>query len=76
VSVNIQILCFQAINEEEQLLGFNPSPFLVLQTMLSIAEPLNELWHIVYSFHINYDKWYYGKLNCVEFVTGNLEFHC
>ena len=43
--------------------------------MLSIAEPLNELWHIVYSFHINYDKWYYGKLNCVEFIPGNLEFN-
>lgn len=67
---------FQAINEEEQLLGFNSSPFIILQTMLSIVEPLDELWHIVYSFHINYDKWYYGKPNFVEFVTVSLEFLC
>jgi hypothetical protein len=69
-------LYLQAINEEEHLLDINPSPFLVLQTMLSIAEPLNELWHIVSSFHINYDKWYYGKLNFVEFITVSPEFDC
>jgi dynein heavy chain len=56
-----EIVHFQAINEEEQLLDFEPSPFLVLQAMLSVAEPLDQLWHIVYNFHINYDKWYYGK---------------
>jgi hypothetical protein len=52
---------FQVINEEEQLLDFDFSPFLVLQAMLSVAEPLDQLWHTVYSFHINYDKWYFGK---------------
>jgi dynein heavy chain len=67
-----EIMHFQAINEEEQLLDFEPSPFLVLQAMLSIAEPLDRLWHIVYNFHINYDKWYYGKLNFVEYVTLSL----
>ena len=51
----------QAINEEEQLLDFDPSPFLVLQNMLNSAEPLDRLGHILYNFHMNYDKWYYGK---------------
>ncbi|PSN48405.1 hypothetical protein C0J52_12085 [Blattella germanica] len=50
----------EAINEEEQLLEFDPSPFLVLQAMLTLADPLDKLWHIVYNFHMNYDKWYYG----------------
>ncbi|KAJ9576848.1 hypothetical protein L9F63_006622, partial [Diploptera punctata] len=50
----------EAINEEEQLLDFDPSSFLVLQNMLNVAEPLDRLWHIVYNFHMNHDKWYYG----------------
>jgi hypothetical protein len=64
-----QFVYFQDINEEEQLLDFDISPFLVLQAMLSIAEPLDQLWHTVYSFHVNYDKWYNGKYNFVEYVT-------
>ncbi|XP_068084555.1 dynein axonemal heavy chain 3 [Anabrus simplex] len=50
----------ESINEEEQLLDFTPSPFLVLQNMLALIDPLDRLWHIVLSFHQNYEKWYYG----------------
>ncbi|KAK9888347.1 hypothetical protein WA026_000602 [Henosepilachna vigintioctopunctata] len=48
------------INEEEQLLDFDPSPFLNLQKMLTIIEPFDKLWHTVYDFHLKYDLWYYG----------------
>jgi dynein heavy chain len=48
------------INEEEQLLDFDPSPFLNLQKMLTVVEPYDKLWHTVLDFHVQYDVWYYG----------------
>lgn len=49
-----------AINEEEQLLDIDPSPFMNLQQMLTTVEPYNKLWHTVNNFYECYDKWYYG----------------
>ena len=68
------IIVLQAINEEEQLLDFDPSPFLVLQNMLNVGEPLDKLWHIVYNFHMNHDKWYYGKK--ILFIFLNIQNKC
>ncbi|XP_071052042.1 dynein axonemal heavy chain 3 isoform X2 [Onthophagus taurus] len=48
------------INEEEQLLDFDPSPFMNLQEMIATIEPFDRLWHTVASFHDNYDIWFYG----------------
>ncbi|XP_008197222.2 dynein axonemal heavy chain 3 [Tribolium castaneum] len=48
------------INEEEQLLDFDPSAFLNLQKMLTVVEPYDKLWHTVLEFHVQYDAWYYG----------------
>lgn len=48
------------INEEEQLLDFEPSSFLNLQKMLTVVEPYDKLWHTVLEFHVQYDIWYYG----------------
>lgn len=48
------------INEEEQLLDIDPSPFMNLQQMLTTVDPYDKLWHTVYNFHESYDKWYYG----------------
>ncbi|XP_057653134.1 dynein axonemal heavy chain 3 [Diorhabda carinulata] len=50
----------EQINEEEQLLDMDPSPFMNLHRMLQIVEPYDKLWHSVYEFHKNYDLWYYG----------------
>lgn len=48
------------INEEEQLLDFDPSMFTNLQKMLATVEPYDKLWHTVLDFHVQYDIWYYG----------------
>nr|CAD7259656.1 unnamed protein product [Timema shepardi] len=51
-----------AINAEEQLLDFDPSPFLVLQSMLTLIDPLEKLWHTVLNFHKSHEVWYYATL--------------
>ncbi|RZC40467.1 DHC N2 domain containing protein [Asbolus verrucosus] len=48
------------INEEEQLLDFDPSLFLNLQKMLTVIDPYDKLWHTVLDWHVQYDVWYYG----------------
>ncbi|KAG5895230.1 hypothetical protein JTB14_003447 [Gonioctena quinquepunctata] len=50
----------EQINEEEQLLDIDPSPFMNLYRMLNIVEPYDKLWHTVLEFHENYELWYYG----------------
>ncbi|CAH1180398.1 unnamed protein product, partial [Phaedon cochleariae] len=50
----------EQINEEEQLLDIDISPFINLYKMLSVIEPYDKLWHTVLEFHENYDIWYYG----------------
>lgn len=51
------------INDEEQLLDFDPSLFLNLQKMLTVIDPYDRLWHTVLDFHVNYDAWYYGPFH-------------
>lgn len=51
----------QSINEEEQLLEWEITPFMNLGNMLAAVEPYQQLWRTVYDWHINNDKWYYGK---------------
>ncbi|GLG98287.1 Dynein heavy chain, cytoplasmic, partial [Gryllus bimaculatus] len=58
-----------AINKEEVLLDLAPSPFVILQQMVSGITPLELMWRTVLKFHKNYDKWYYGpfsELNAEE----------
>ncbi|XP_076256705.1 dynein heavy chain 3, axonemal [Rhynchophorus ferrugineus] len=50
----------EQINEEEQLLDIDPSPFMNLAKMLTVVDPYDKLWHSVLEFHENYDTWYYG----------------
>lgn len=54
---------FQAINTEEQLLGFDVSPFNNLAQMVNNVDPFYKLWHTVLDFHQSYDKWMYGKVD-------------
>nr|CAD7398222.1 unnamed protein product [Timema cristinae] len=55
-----------AINAEEQLLDFDPSPFLVLQSMLTLIDPLEKLWHTVLNFHKSHEVWYYGSFMVLD----------
>ncbi|KAL0279081.1 UNVERIFIED_CONTAM: hypothetical protein PYX00_000712 [Menopon gallinae] len=48
------------INEEEQLLEWEITPFMNLSNMISGADPYEKLWHTVYDWHVNNDIWYYG----------------
>nr|XP_031846529.1 dynein heavy chain 3, axonemal-like isoform X2 [Nomia melanderi] len=50
----------EKINEEESLLDMELSPYLALPAMSSIVNTLDTVWHTALSFHVNYDKWYYG----------------
>lgn len=56
----------EQINEEEQLLDFDPSPFMSLQQMLTTVDPYDRLWHTVYNFHESYDVWYYGPFSVLD----------
>jgi len=47
----------EQINEEEQLLDMDPSPFLNLAKMLTVVDPYDKLWHSVLEFHVNYEAW-------------------
>lgn len=47
----------EQINEEEQLLDIDPSPFMNLYKMLAVVEPYDKLWHTVLDFHEKYDEW-------------------
>ncbi|XP_046404632.1 dynein axonemal heavy chain 3 [Ischnura elegans] len=49
-----------AINEEEQLLEWQASPFSTLQKMMALIDPVEKLWTTVLKFHQDYDVWYYG----------------
>ncbi|KAG8235430.1 hypothetical protein J437_LFUL015495 [Ladona fulva] len=49
-----------SINEEEQLLEWQASPFTTLQKMLTLIEPVATLWTTVLTFHLQYEKWYNG----------------
>ncbi|XP_030747452.1 dynein heavy chain 3, axonemal isoform X2 [Sitophilus oryzae] len=50
----------EQINEEEQLLDIDPSPFMNLAKMLTVVDPYDKLWHSVLEYHQNYDAWYFG----------------
>lgn len=56
----------EQINEEEQLLDFDPSPFMNLYKMLTIVEPYDKLWHTILDYHKQYDLWYYGSFNDID----------
>lgn len=47
----------EQINEEEQLLDIDPSPFMNLYKMLAVVDPYDKLWHTVLDFHVKYDEW-------------------
>lgn len=54
------------INEEEQLLDLEVSPYTSLQAMLSAIEPFDRLWHTVLAFTVNHDRWYYGPFATLD----------
>ncbi|KAJ8964394.1 hypothetical protein NQ317_006775 [Molorchus minor] len=61
----------EQINEEEQLLDMDISPFISLYKMLNVVDPYEKLWHTILDFHVNYDLWYYGPfadLNADEVI--------
>jgi hypothetical protein len=58
----------EAINEEESLLNWLPTPFTELYNMLVTIEPFEKLWNTVLQFHVSYDLWYYGKERAIGIV--------
>lgn len=51
----------QGINEEQSLLSWEMTKFPLLQSMISLKEPYDQLWHTTYDFHQKYERWYNGK---------------
>lgn len=65
----------EQINEEEQLLDLEVSPFTAIYKMLNVVDVYDKLWHTVCEFSANYDLWYYGPfydLNADE-ITDYVE---
>ncbi|XP_066595663.1 dynein axonemal heavy chain 3 [Prorops nasuta] len=56
----------EEINEEEGLLDIEISPFMLLPILSSTVDTLDKLWHTVLSFHINYEKWFYGPFSVLD----------
>ncbi|XP_018322727.1 dynein heavy chain 3, axonemal isoform X2 [Agrilus planipennis] len=56
----------ELLNEEEQYLDMDSSPFLNLYEMLNTVDPYVKLWHTAYEFHVNYDVWYYGPFAALD----------
>ncbi|XP_069947362.1 dynein axonemal heavy chain 3-like [Cherax quadricarinatus] len=50
----------QAINEEQSLLSWEMTKFPLLQSMISLKEPYDKLWHTTYDFHQKYERWFNG----------------
>ncbi|XP_050716714.1 dynein axonemal heavy chain 3-like isoform X3 [Eriocheir sinensis] len=50
----------QGINEEQSLLSWEMTKFPLLQSMISLKEPYDQLWHTTYDFHQKYEQWYNG----------------
>lgn len=51
----------QGINEEQSLLSWETTKFPLLQAMVTLKEPYDQLWHTTYDFHQKYERWYNGK---------------
>lgn len=56
----------QGINEEQSLLSWETTKFPLLQAMVTLKEPYDQLWHTTYDFHQKYERWYNGKWDWMD----------
>ncbi|XP_044007935.1 dynein axonemal heavy chain 3 [Aphidius gifuensis] len=49
------------INQEEVLLDIEKTSYLTINDMSITVDTFDKLWHTVFNFHNNYEKWYYGS---------------
>ena len=49
-----------AINVDEELMGWNSTPFPQIQATISLKEPYDKLWYTAHSFHQKHDRWMNG----------------
>ncbi|XP_063858635.1 dynein axonemal heavy chain 3-like isoform X1 [Scylla paramamosain] len=56
----------QGINEEQSLLSWEMTKFPLLQSMVSLKEPYDRLWHTTYDFHQKYERWYNGPFEGLD----------
>ncbi|XP_078041170.1 dynein heavy chain 3, axonemal [Augochlora pura] len=65
----------EEINEEESLLDMELSPYMTLPAMANLVNTLDTVWHTTLSFHVNYDKWYYGPFEGLnaDVITDDVE---
>ena len=50
----------QAINNEEELLGWESTPFPQIQMAIRLKEPYDKLWETAVDFHEKHDVWMNG----------------
>ena len=52
----------QAINNEEELLEWEMTPFPQIQMILQLSEPYQRLWNTAFNFHEKNEKWMNGEI--------------
>ena len=52
----------QAINNEEELLEWEMTPFPQMQMILQLSEPYQRLWKTAFNFHEKNEKWMNGEI--------------
>lgn len=61
VHADCSVCVLQAINNEEELLEWELTPFPQIQTISQLKEPYERLWLTSVNFHEKYDKWMNGQ---------------
>ena len=51
----------QDINNNEELLGWDTTPYPLIHTLLTMKEPFDRLWNTTLDFHVKHDKWMNGR---------------
>ena len=63
------------INNEEELLHWDPTPYPQIQATLHSKEPYDRLWNTAVSYHDKYHQWMNGD-HCREGVRILYHFMC
>ena len=60
----------QAINNEEELLEWEMTPFPQIQMISQLSEPYHRLWKTAINFHEKRERWMNGE-DIIHAVTSN-----
>ena len=62
----------KALNEEEELLEFEPSQFPELQDTIAFKEPYDKLWKTALGFATKHEQWMHGEVFLLSKINTKL----